>query len=174
MRNDYSVWGTRQGIGRQDPVHMRYAIDIKPTKYTRINTMDAEARNLINEYNSKYDTILEPQSNITYTSSEWDWREIIYRMAQDYFKWAHLLDDFEIRVRAANRDLFPSGITGYEHYYTDMVSFWRYLYNPELNDKISDETTKKEKYDDEVLRLEQDIHKDTDVKNAFNNKIIIE
>lgn len=174
MRNDYSVWGTRQGVGRQDPVHMRYAIDIKPTQYTTINTMDEKARDLINEYNAKYDTTLQPQGSITYTSTEWDWREIIYRMAQDYLKWAHLLDDFEIRVRAANKKLFPSGITGYEHYYTDIVSFWRYLYNPELNNKITEETANKERYEDEILILEADIHTDDDVKNTLNNKTPIE
>lgn len=37
MRNDYSVWGTREAIGRQDPVHMRYAIDSKPQYYKTID-----------------------------------------------------------------------------------------------------------------------------------------
>ena len=37
MRNDYSIWGTREGIGRQDPVHMRYAIDLKPNYYKTID-----------------------------------------------------------------------------------------------------------------------------------------
>ena len=36
MRNDYSVWGTREAAGRSDPVHMRYAIDLKPTQYNLI------------------------------------------------------------------------------------------------------------------------------------------
>ena len=35
MRNDFSVWGARKGISGADiPVHLRYAIDIKPTYYT--------------------------------------------------------------------------------------------------------------------------------------------
>ena len=79
-------------------------------------------------------------------SEDLDWRELIYRMAQDYFKYAHLFDDFEIRVRAANKELFPKGITGYEHYYTDMISFWRYLYNPELQEKVDKEDSKKKTY----------------------------
>jgi hypothetical protein len=34
LRNDYSVWGERQGIsGKALPVHMRYAIDKKPVYY---------------------------------------------------------------------------------------------------------------------------------------------
>jgi hypothetical protein len=37
LRNDYSIWGERQGTsGAAIPVHMRYAIDAKPTKYTSI------------------------------------------------------------------------------------------------------------------------------------------
>ena len=38
MRNDYSVWGVRKGISGADiPVHMRYAIDIKPSYYKNID-----------------------------------------------------------------------------------------------------------------------------------------
>ena len=37
MRNDYSVWGVRKGISGTDiPVHLRYAIDTKPTYYKNI------------------------------------------------------------------------------------------------------------------------------------------
>ena len=60
-----------------------------------------------------------------------DWREIIYRMAADYFKYGHL-DDFGLRVSAANPDLFPNGVTGFEQYYIDIQGYWRDLYNPEL------------------------------------------
>ena len=35
LRNDYSVWGVRKSVtGNELPVHMRYAIDEKPTIYT--------------------------------------------------------------------------------------------------------------------------------------------
>lgn len=35
VKNDYSVWGTRKGVtGTEIPVHMRYAIDTKPSVYT--------------------------------------------------------------------------------------------------------------------------------------------
>jgi hypothetical protein len=38
MRNDYSVWGVRKGISGADiPVHMRYAIDTKPSYYKNID-----------------------------------------------------------------------------------------------------------------------------------------
>ena len=34
LKNDYSIWGTRKGISGADiPVHLRYAIDKKPTFY---------------------------------------------------------------------------------------------------------------------------------------------
>lgn len=37
MRNDFSVWGTRKSISGADiPVHMRYAIDMKPSYYKNI------------------------------------------------------------------------------------------------------------------------------------------
>lgn len=173
MRNDYSVWGTRAAAGRNDPVHMRYAIDIKPTKYVSIDTMDSEAIDIISAYNEKYDTTLKAQKSITYLASDSDWRELIYRMSNDYFKYAHLFDDFEIRVRKANPDLFPSGITGYEQYYTDITSFWRDLYNPELDQKISDKNTEKNDYDAKILSLEEDIYTDAQVKSYVDNRTLI-
>jgi hypothetical protein len=34
IRNDFSIWGKRKGVGGAElPVHMRYAIDFKPTYY---------------------------------------------------------------------------------------------------------------------------------------------
>ena len=60
-------------------------------------------------------------------------------MAQDYYKYAHILSDFEARLLEAN-PLFINGKTGYENYYIDMISFWRELYNPFLN--VDDDTYK--------------------------------
>jgi hypothetical protein len=56
-------------------------------------------------------------------------------MAKDYYKY-NILDDFEIRVIRANKDYYPTGITGYEAYYIDIQGFWRQLYNPEIGDKL--------------------------------------
>lgn len=56
-----------------------------------------------------------------------DWREIIYQMAQDYISHSHD-DDFEI-VLARNNPEYERGITGYEQYYTDLLAFWRKLYD---------------------------------------------
>lgn len=58
-----------------------------------------------------------------------DWREIIYQMARDHSLYGHN-DDFEAVIGANNPDTYPSGITGYEQYYTDIYSFWRDLYTP--------------------------------------------
>ena len=58
-----------------------------------------------------------------------DWREIIYQMAIDYYKY-NTLDDFELLIRNNNLDYYPEGKTGYERYYTDIQGFWRQLYNP--------------------------------------------
>lgn len=64
-----------------------------------------------------------------------DWREIIYQMALDYLQ--HAIDeegtpndDFLPTIAKNNPDLYPTGITGYEQYYTDLEGFWRQLYWP--------------------------------------------
>ena len=58
-----------------------------------------------------------------------DWREIIYRMAQDYYQ-HNQEDDFLATVKANNEGYYPTGITGYEQYYIELISFWRDVYNP--------------------------------------------
>ena len=58
-----------------------------------------------------------------------DWREVIYQMAVDYRKYYHD-DDFLYNVAKNNLNYYPTGVTGYERYYTDIISFWRDLYNP--------------------------------------------
>lgn len=110
IKNDFSIWGKRKGVGGQDlPVHMRYAIDFKPTYY---KTLDGKI----------------------FTSDNFDWRELIYQMALDYFKYNHIKSDFTQLIAAANPNHYPTGITGYETYYTDMQGFWRQLYFPGVRD----------------------------------------
>ena len=138
MRNDYSIWGERNGIsGAKIPVHMRYAIDTKPTQYTslgiELTKKDGSFTDdglKINNYNLKHGTALTGQVSQVYKIGVCDWREIIYQMARDYNKYAHVFDDFELRVAQANEGLYPSGRTGYEQYYIDLASFWRELYDP--------------------------------------------
>lgn len=134
MRNDYSVWGKRND-GEDSKVHLRCAICEKPTQYTQIYVSDYDVSRWkekeVNFFDDLDDDAIaafaqtEPK---TFTVEDYDYREIIYQMAKDYFKYNHL-DDFERRVAAANPD-YHYGITGYEQFYTDMEEFWRGLYNP--------------------------------------------
>ena len=118
IRNDFSIWGKRKGVGGQElPVHMRYAIDFKPTYYKPLR-FDENGNQLLN---------IEP----FVASDNFDWRELIYQMALDYFKYNHIKDNFTQLIAAANPEHYPTGITGYETYYTDMQGFWRQIYNPE-------------------------------------------
>ena len=150
VRNDYSIWGQRTTMsGAQVPVHLRYAIDYKPLQYKSIfvdNNENSADKKAIDAYNNKYGTRLKGQNSVTYISADTfnntdsdvvycDWREIIYQMALDYYKYNHL-DDFELKVANANPEHYPFGITGYEQYYIDIQGFWRQLYNPELQNKI--------------------------------------
>lgn len=127
LKNDYAIWGQRNN---NIPIHLRYAIDVKPTVYTSISIKD-DHQELIN-YNKKYNTFLLGQKGKTYKAKECDWRELIYQMALDYRKYGHL-DCFEQLLREANKDngLYQNGKTGYEQYYIDLEGFWRQLYNNE-------------------------------------------
>lgn len=150
LRNDFSIWGKKKSS--EVPIHLRYAIDTKPDTYVSI-VVDEET---VLNYNNKYGLNAKPQLSSFYTtktltdeskkqlleSKEYeygfekvqdalDWREIIYQMSKDYLKWNHL-DDFEARVYAANGYTYPNGFTRYNQYYTDINSFWRQLYNPDI------------------------------------------
>jgi len=74
LKNDYSVWGVRKSIsGSELPVHMRYAIDKKPWKYTSIEVdafwktneagekiqLEGKDAEEITAYNTKYGFNLE-------------------------------------------------------------------------------------------------------------------
>jgi hypothetical protein len=56
LRNDYSIWGVKKGIDKDNPIHLRYAIDIKPSTYTQI--LIEENNKAIDDYNNKYGTNL--------------------------------------------------------------------------------------------------------------------
>jgi hypothetical protein len=78
-------------------------------------------------------------------------------MAQDYFKY-NFLDDFELRIIDANPDVYPSGLTGYEQYYVDILSFWRDLYFPDIQvyaTEISVAEGKKKKAEEDKTPLEE-------------------
>lgn len=165
LRNDFSVWGERTGTsGAKIPVHIRYAIGQKPTEYTNIVVTDAE----VEPYNKKYKTRLKGQTTPrTYKAAsryrivdtntiECDWREIIYQMALDYFKYNHL-DDFELKIIEANPQ-FPTGRTGYESYYTDLQGFWRQLYYPAINEDYEKISTEYENLKSEIELLQKELY----------------
>lgn len=152
IKNDFSVWGQRTSVtGGNIPIHIRCAIDEKPLSYRTIDLGYSDdylvdAYQEIENYNNKYNTELKPQRVVNFISGvdsepeyneslhEWniycDWREVIYRMANDYYKYS-FLPDFKLRLAKANsaENQYQNGITGYEQYYTDIWGFWRELYD---------------------------------------------
>lgn len=119
IRNDFSIWGKRKGVsGAELPIHYRYAIHKKPEYY----------KNVAGE---------------VFTSEEYDWRELIYQMALDYYQYDELgvkAEDghyvpLNLVIKENNSDYFPTGYTGYEQFYLDMEGFWRELYNPQPSPK---------------------------------------
>jgi hypothetical protein len=73
LKNDYSIWGTKTTSGNNTyPVHLRYAIDKKPTYYKNME-------------------------GIIYDEND-EWREILYQMAKDYLKNDKNLHDFLYEV----------------------------------------------------------------------------
>lgn len=116
LKNDFTVWGEyKTTAGATLPIHMRVAIDTKPISYT-----------------SPW------QNNKTYSTTgegAVDWRELIYQMALDY-QAHHLESDYNDQLEAANPNFVIGGRTGYEQYYTDMLGFWRMLYEPDRNQAI--------------------------------------
>ena len=131
LKNDYSIWGVRKGVsGAEIPIHLRYAIDNKPAYYKSVNITDEDIHRYIPLHRDV--TQMKTQESKEYTIAEWDWREIIYQMARDYYQYGQL-ENFISKVIEANGDLYPNGKTGYEQYYIDIQGFWRQLYNPQAD-----------------------------------------
>lgn len=143
LKNDFTVWGKNKN---DLAIHMRYAIDVKPNYYRSITVSDKE----VEAYNNKYNLSVQGQNSTTYWYADGtpapdeefiecgDWREIIYQMQKDYYKY-NFLDDFTLKVGAANPNHYPTGATGYEQYYVDIQGFWRYLYSPNEAERVSGE-----------------------------------
>lgn len=131
VKNDFSIWGQRKGTSGSDlSVHYRFAIMDKPTKYTSVlrYEKDENGKDIIVDDTSDLHSVYE-------VGEDCDWREIIYQMAYDYHNYGHVesqgSDWLETQIRKNNPDLYPTGKTGYEMFYTDLISFWREIYNPE-------------------------------------------
>ena len=158
LKNDFSIQGTRKSAtGADILIHMRYAISDKPVKYHSIKEdktyvsyeyMDYIKDETVNSDNfdqkiyyirnaqGKFEKAKEYIENqIYYCGTDWvgeryDWRELIYQMALDYYKY-NQQDDFLSLIATNNPIYFPTGETGYEMFYTDLQGFWRQIYNPE-------------------------------------------
>lgn len=89
---------------------------------------------------------IEIGTNIKYSL---DWRELIYRMAEDFNKHGDE-DDFLANVREKNSFFYPTGYTGYEQYYVDISGFWRQLYDPEYTASYDIISLTKKQYEDEA------------------------
>lgn len=146
LKNDYSLWGTRKSLTGNDlPVHLRYAIDKKPTYYKTLRgdaygtTMFIDQiRNQITKEAHKEEIINRRVEEKLKDIIIVDWREIIYQMAIDYRRFNHC-DDFGLKVQEVNgkqfdgKYIYPRGVTGYEQYYADMEGFWRQIYCPQYD-----------------------------------------
>lgn len=129
LKNDFSIWGERETISNTKiPVHYRYSINLKPESYRSVNITQSD----IIGYNITHaDSPMKTQTSVLYTTDQYDWRELIYRMARDFRQYGQL-DNFMVKIAESNPQ-YPLGTTGYEAYYVDMESFWRELYDPELS-----------------------------------------
>ena len=144
LKNDYSVWGEKIGIsGKAVPVHMRYAIDLKPTSYKSFD-------------------------GIEYKIDNYDWRELIYQMAKDYYKHSGE-EDFAMRLAEMNFPNYPTGKTGYESYYQDLQGFWRDIYNPDASDGFYPKGHSHEYWSKTVYEAPQSLNFWFDFLDADNN-----
>ena len=92
---------------------------------------------------------------IVYDPSSYDWRELIYQMAEDSFNMRGLIEEITkdlnnpsrvFSTEAYNRitslladieDMYSKNLDlGYSHYYTDLLAFWRGLYRTSRENHI--------------------------------------
>lgn len=72
--------------------------------------------------------IKEKSGDKVIDTESYDWREIIYTMAEDYMQ-HNYSPSFRNMLKEKNPS-YKDGKTGYEQYYTDILGFWRQVYNP--------------------------------------------
>jgi hypothetical protein len=119
IKNSYSVWGTKKSVNNTNlPIHARYAIDRKPVKY---HSLDWYEKNISGEIIMDEHGIPKiKEEGKEFTTDNYDWRELIYRMAVDFYR-HNQESDFLIKLSSQ----FPNGKTGYEQYYSDLRGYWR-------------------------------------------------
>lgn len=100
MKNDYSIWGTRASAkGTEIPIHMRYAIDKKPTFYKTYDgskfftTEQKSDDDLYNEIYNEIHTEYVKKPNPNNLPEEWwdimDWAER-YKTLKGYYPPGHI------------------------------------------------------------------------------------
>lgn len=148
LRNDFAIWGKKKTTsGTEIDIHMRYAIDKKPTEYYSLIDQKQYAT---------YDKE-DKENPVTVV----DWRELIYKMALDYRKYYHN-DNFLSNLAQKNQQ-YPDGHTGYEQYYVDMEGFWRQIYDPDGKQTVS----RYEQISSETATKLYNQQNDVFIKNAF-------
>ena len=136
VKNDFCVWGTlNSASGKKISIHARYAIDEKPISYHAQSWTSHTGK----FYPSAFYHTSEYQGNRPDNSYEVDWREVLYRMAEDYYRHQNPNDELNSEFLLKLEELNPwatEGRTKYEQYYSDLQGFWRLLYNPEVCNQI--------------------------------------
>lgn len=136
IKNDFAIWGMRTTTsGTKVPIHLRYAIDIKPKCYY--------------SYTQKK-LFLAKEAGGGY-----DWRELIYQMAVDNSIEKGKMEELKTQIQQeglaairADKDIqnlteieqayLSTWDSGYDAYYADLLSFWREIYNADGKKYIVD------------------------------------
>lgn len=146
IKNDYTIWGNMIGVQDAElPVHLRCAIDNKPTYYYPLLTDEPDGINPNGSQLWATEEIVIIDEKEYKADVTCDWRELIYRMAYDYMKSDMKILELEEAI-AATEDINTlnrkkqelllwkkTWDTRYIAYYTDLLDFWRLLYNNNLN-----------------------------------------
>ena len=157
IKNDYTIWGQKSTKDASYPIHIRCAIDDKPIYYKPLiyneehpgqnyifgNKDLIYTRKIQGSDGSFYQQafVLDEENQEIAINYACDWREIIYQMAVDYAQSdtritalheliANGTADEQIQT---NKELLAAWEktwnTKYVAYYTDLLGFWRQLYN---------------------------------------------
>ena len=193
IKNDYTIWGARDGIdGDKLSVHLRCAIDDKPIQYRPLlNENIGDEKNqprgteIISTYTYQIDdfgNVVLDEDNKKIAVKMYDWREIIYRMAYDYSKSDERIATLTKKianpgsndsVEELAKELLlweKTWDTRYVPYYTDLLEFWRLLYDPNNSDWSANNG-----WNPDYVRCERDPEKvkESDNYNCNTDKIEI-
>lgn len=131
IKNDFSVWGVRKSVtGQELPVHMRYAIDIKPTLFVNnegihFTTLTKEEVNKTVEewYKDKTPPFYIKKPNPRGLSEDWwdifDWAEYYKLCTGSYPNGAmdnYLREGGVFFTREEIYAMFPRGSKTFEHF----------------------------------------------------------